>query len=73
MAKKECVVRIRMTEAYLTKLKNYAGAKGTTVSEVVRGYVHRLPHINQNEPLPLADCIPESEVNIDCQGSDDGI
>lgn len=71
MPKKECILRIRMTGSYMEKLKNYANAKGTTVSEIVRAYVHRLPHINQiDEPLPIADCTPEAELDINFQGSE---
>lgn len=70
MAKKECILRIRMTGSYMEKLKNYANAKGTTVSEVMRAYVHRLPHINPAEPLPIADCTPEAELDINFQGSE---
>jgi NRPS condensation-like uncharacterized protein len=41
--RKSDVIRVRVTAWEFEKLKSYADSHETTVSDVVRKYIHRLP------------------------------
>jgi predicted DNA-binding protein len=42
-AKKDDVLRVRLTSHYRQKLKRFAQKKGITESAVIREYIRRLP------------------------------
>jgi hypothetical protein len=41
--KKDYLVRVRLTQWELLKLQSYADNHEKSMSEVLRGYIHRLP------------------------------
>jgi hypothetical protein len=41
---KTALLKVRMTEAELDKLQNFAIAKNCTASQIIREYIHRLPN-----------------------------
>lgn len=43
------IVKIRVTQEQYTKLRDYAYSKKTTMSNILRSYINRLPHKNSNK------------------------
>lgn len=48
---KTALLKVRMTEAELDKLQDFAIAKNCNASQIIREYIHRLPNTKKSKEL----------------------